>query len=99
MSTPMGTNCPTMTREECRLYTESGSRDLTPNPPTGRCNRNLVFDAATAIRNELYFFKNGYFWKTSGYFQGVMTKKVSTTWNGLRGLNQVDAAYEYKDKD
>lgn len=69
--------------------------DPRPNPPT-RCNRDLVFDAATAIRNELYFFKNGYFWKKSSYWNGVMTKKVSSTWSRI---SSVDAAYEYKAKD
>lgn len=35
-----------------------------PDPPTNprdeQCSRDLVFDAATSIRGDLYFFKNGY---------------------------------------
>ncbi|XP_064833157.1 uncharacterized protein LOC135547862 [Oncorhynchus masou masou] len=66
-----------------------------PNPPE-RCNRNLVFDAASTIRNELYFFKDGYYWKKSGYWNGVMTKTVKGTWPSI---SHVDAAYEYKGRD
>ncbi|XP_035638204.2 uncharacterized protein LOC118391192 [Oncorhynchus keta] len=66
-----------------------------PNPPE-RCNRNLVFDAASTIRSELYFFKDGYYWKKSGYWNGVMTKTVKGTWPSI---SHVDAAYEYKGRD
>ncbi|XP_071241590.1 uncharacterized protein [Salvelinus alpinus] len=66
-----------------------------PNPPE-RCNRNLVFDAASTIQSELYFFKDGYYWKKSGYWNGVMTKTVKGTWPSI---SHVDAAYEYKGRD
>lgn len=31
-----------------------------PNPRREQCSRELVLDAATSIRGDLYFFKNGY---------------------------------------
>lgn len=34
--------------------------DPLPNPRDEQCSRELVFDAATSIRGDLYFFKNGY---------------------------------------
>ncbi|KAM6970469.1 matrix metallopeptidase 30 [Aplochiton taeniatus] len=61
-----------------------------PEPPT-RCDRDLVFDAATSIQNELYFFKNGYFWKKSGYWNGIRQNTVQSVWPGI---SYVDAAYE-----
>ncbi|KAJ8368812.1 hypothetical protein SKAU_G00088400 [Synaphobranchus kaupii] len=70
--------------------------DPRPNPKDEQCSRDLVFDAATSIRRELYFFKNGYFWKKSGYFSGVKLKQVKHTWPQI---NYVDAAYEIKSKD
>lgn len=39
--------------------TEDPNSEL-PNPRKDQCSRNLVFDAATSIRGDLYFFKNGY---------------------------------------
>uniref|UniRef100_A0A665UQP8 Peptidase metallopeptidase domain-containing protein n=1 Tax=Echeneis naucrates TaxID=173247 RepID=A0A665UQP8_ECHNA len=36
-----------------------------PNPRDERCSRGLVFDAATSIRGDLFFFKNGYLLKIS----------------------------------
>lgn len=41
-------------------------RELAPesvpvaNPQEERCNQNLVFDAATSMHGDLYFFKNGW---------------------------------------
>ncbi|KAJ8414649.1 hypothetical protein AAFF_G00038510 [Aldrovandia affinis] len=69
--------------------------DPRPNPKDEQCSRDLVFDAATSIRRELYFFKNGYYWKRSIYFPEVKLKKVKSTWPQI---NYVDAAYENKDK-
>ena len=34
--------------------------DPLPNPRDEQCSRELVFDAATSIRGDLFFFKNGY---------------------------------------
>lgn len=39
--------------------TEDPNPDLS-NPRNEQCSRSLVFDAATSIRGDLYFFKNGY---------------------------------------
>lgn len=45
-----------------RTSTDQPKPDPKPNPgpsPPEPCKRDLVFDAATSIRGELYFFKNG----------------------------------------
>ncbi|KAF7700947.1 matrix metallopeptidase 30 [Silurus meridionalis] len=65
-----------------------------PNPPE-RCNRDLVFDAATSIRGELYFFKNNYYWKKSTLLKGIPQTLIKTTWPSI---TSVDAAYEIRSK-
>ncbi|KAM9846588.1 matrix metallopeptidase 30 [Aulostomus maculatus] len=66
-------------------------------PPTeaspDRCSRNLIFDAATSIGENLYFFKDRHFWKRSRRWDGITTKKIQSVWHGI---SNVDAAYEYK---
>ncbi|KAL7848371.1 hypothetical protein AOLI_G00230890 [Acnodon oligacanthus] len=64
-----------------------------PNPPEP-CKRDLVFDAATSIRGELYFFKNQYYWKKTGT-SGIQQIRIKSTWPTI---NSVDAAYELKFK-
>ncbi|XP_076875365.1 matrix metallopeptidase 30 [Brachyhypopomus gauderio] len=66
-----------------------------PKPPQ-RCDRNLVFNAATSIRGELYFFKNEFYWKKSGYTKDIQVKEIKSTWPSV---NSVDAAYELKTRD
>nr|XP_057936493.1 transforming growth factor beta regulator 1 [Doryrhamphus excisus] len=70
--------------------------DPLPNPRDEQCSRDLVFDAATSIRGDLYFFKNGYYWRKSTMFNGIRFTKVSTMWPQI---NTVDAAYEVPNKD
>lgn len=65
----------------------------TTEPSPDRCSRFLIFDAATSIRNKLYFFKDGHFWKRSSSWDGISMKKIKSVWSGI---NEVDAAYEYK---
>lgn len=64
-----------------------------PEPQPDRCSRNLIFDAATSIQRNLYFFKAGHFWKRSSSWDGITTKKIASVWPGI---STVDAAYEYK---
>ncbi|XP_065121468.1 stromelysin-2-like [Paramisgurnus dabryanus] len=66
----------------------SGLNDA-PEP----CNPDLVFDAATSILGELYFFKNRYYWK-KGYYSGLSQHKISSLWPCIYS---VDAAYTLKD--
>ncbi|KAM9348037.1 matrix metallopeptidase 30 [Symphorus nematophorus] len=68
----------------------------TTEPVPDRCNRYLMFDAATRIQGNLYFFKDGYFWKRSSSWDGITMQKISSVWPGI---NRVDAAYEYKKSD
>uniref|UniRef100_A0A667XMB2 Matrix metallopeptidase 30 n=1 Tax=Myripristis murdjan TaxID=586833 RepID=A0A667XMB2_9TELE len=67
--------------------------ESTPEPLPDRCYRHLRFDAATSIEDNLCFFKNGYFWKKSGDWDGITTRKIQSVWPGI---NHVDAAYEFK---
>ncbi|KAA0704192.1 Collagenase 3 [Triplophysa tibetana] len=67
-----------------------------PRPDFNACSRNLVFDAATKIKGELYFFKRGYYWK-KGYNSGISSLlKINSLWPTI---DSVDAAYEFEDKD
>ncbi|XP_037632446.1 matrix metallopeptidase 30 [Sebastes umbrosus] len=74
--------------------TEDPNPDPLPNPGNEQCSRDLVFDAATSIRGELYFFKNGYYWRKSA--RGIRLTKVSRKWSRI---NSVDAAFEVPSKD
>ncbi|XP_077051796.1 matrix metallopeptidase 30 [Siphateles boraxobius] len=65
-----------------------------PSPPEP-CKRDLVFDAATSIRGELYFFKAGYYWK-KGYYSGLSMHEIKSTWPSI---DSVDAAYEFSGRD
>eukprot|EP00064_Thunnus_orientalis_P000477 superscaffoldBa00000025_g478 len=75
---------------------EDPNPDPLPNPRDEQCSRELVFDAATSVRGDLYFFKNGYYWRKSTSFHGIRLIKVSTKWSGI---NHVDAAFEVPYKD
>ncbi|KAF3847945.1 hypothetical protein F7725_020973 [Dissostichus mawsoni] len=70
--------------------------DPLPNPRDEQCSRELVFDAATSIRGDLFFFKNGYYWRKSTTLRGIRLTKVSTKWSKI---NSVDAAFEVPNKD
>ncbi|XP_077355407.1 macrophage metalloelastase-like [Festucalex cinctus] len=64
-----------------------------PAQEPDRCSSNLIFDAATGIQGQLYFFKGSHFWKRSSNWDGVTTRVINSVWSGI---NKVDAAYEYK---
>ncbi|XP_047464027.1 matrix metallopeptidase 30 [Mugil cephalus] len=61
-----------------------------PELPPNKCDTKLSFDAATSIKGDLYFFKDGYFWKRS-HRNNIIMKKIQSVWPGV---NKVDAAYE-----
>ncbi|CAJ1064569.1 matrix metallopeptidase 30 [Xyrichtys novacula] len=65
----------------------------TSEPPPDRCNRYLIFDAATTIDGNLHFFKDGHFWSRGSNWDGITLKKIDSVWPGIK---RVDAAYEYK---
>lgn len=80
------------------VRTSADKPEPKPNPepsPPEPCNRELVFDAATSIRGELYFFKDGYYWK-KGYYSGLSMHEIKSTWPSI---DSVDAAYEFSDRD
>uniref|UniRef100_A0A7N6A606 Peptidase metallopeptidase domain-containing protein n=1 Tax=Anabas testudineus TaxID=64144 RepID=A0A7N6A606_ANATE len=63
----------------------------TPVSPADRCNRELIFDAVTSIQNNLYFFKDGHFWRRGSSWHGIAVNKIQSVWPGIR---KIDAAYE-----
>ncbi|XP_023273498.1 collagenase 3-like [Seriola lalandi dorsalis] len=67
--------------------------DPDPEPRPNRCSRFLTFDAATSIRGNLYFFKDGYFWTRSRSWDGITMRRIQSVWSEI---SKVDAAYEYK---
>ncbi|XP_029302302.1 uncharacterized protein LOC115017756 [Cottoperca gobio] len=71
--------------------TEDPNPDPLPNPRDEQCSRELVFDAATSMRGDLFFFKNGYYWRKSSNVRRIRLTKVSTKWPRI---NYVDAAFE-----
>nr|XP_019941175.1 PREDICTED: macrophage metalloelastase-like [Paralichthys olivaceus] len=67
--------------------------ELDPEPTPDWCTRDIVFDAATSIRRNLYFFRDGHFWKRSSSWDGITMKSIQSVWPGI---SKVDAAYEHK---
>lgn len=65
----------------------------TSEPLPDRCDRNLIFDAATSIQGRLHFFKDKHFWKKRSSWDGITMKKIQSVWPPI---SKVDAAYEYK---
>ncbi|XP_033486465.1 matrix metallopeptidase 30 [Epinephelus lanceolatus] len=86
--TPVPTAAPTPTPDP-DPEDPTDKPDPLPNPRDEQCSRDLVFDAATSIRRDLYFFKNGYYWRKNA--RGIRLTKVSTIWPQI---NIVDAALE-----
>uniref|UniRef100_A0A667XMD3 Matrix metallopeptidase 30 n=1 Tax=Myripristis murdjan TaxID=586833 RepID=A0A667XMD3_9TELE len=70
------------------IYGENLTLESTPEPLPDRCYRHLRFDA----RIKICFFVR-YFWKKSGDWDGITTRKIQSVWPGI---NHVDAAYEFK---
>ncbi|XP_066556191.1 uncharacterized protein LOC136747142 [Amia ocellicauda] len=62
--------------------------DPVPRPPE-QCDRNLAFDAATSMGNELYFFKDRFFWTKS--LSAIKLMSITSIWPQI---SSVDAAYE-----
>ncbi|XP_016431875.1 matrix metallopeptidase 30 [Sinocyclocheilus rhinocerous] len=80
------------------VRTSTNKPEPKPNPgpsPPEPCKRDLVFDAVTSIRGELYFFKNGYYWK-KGYYSGLSMHEIKSTWPSI---DSVDAGYEFSGRD
>ncbi|XP_041665575.1 collagenase 3-like [Cheilinus undulatus] len=78
-----------------------GRRSPGPDGPTEdpwigfeQCSRTLVFEAATTMGNDLFFFKNGYCWRSGS--EGIKIIRVNTKWSQI---NTVDAAYEVPHKN
>uniref|UniRef100_A0A671P7Y2 Acetyl-CoA acetyltransferase, mitochondrial-like n=1 Tax=Sinocyclocheilus anshuiensis TaxID=1608454 RepID=A0A671P7Y2_9TELE len=95
----VNTNGYTLPRDD-RLGVQAlyGVRTPKPNPgltPPEPCKRDLVFDAATSIRRQLYFFKNGYYWK-KGFYSGLSMHEIKFTWPTI---DSVHAAYEFRGRD
>ncbi|XP_069003184.1 collagenase 3-like [Embiotoca jacksoni] len=75
------------------LPTPRPGPEPTSEPAPDRCNMNMIFDAAASIQRNLYFFKDGYFWRRGSSWNGITMGKVQSVWPRI---SKVDAAYEYK---
>ncbi|TMS07409.1 Collagenase 3 [Larimichthys crocea] len=91
---PQPTAKPTQPAPDPEPEPEEPTEDPLTNPKDEQCSRGLVFDAATSIKGELYFFKNGYYWRKNS--RGIRLTKVSRKWPRIQ---YVDAAFEVPNKD
>ncbi|XP_016105956.1 collagenase 3-like [Sinocyclocheilus grahami] len=73
------------------------NRDITPIQPhpevptTKACDPNLILDAATTLRGETMFFKDGFFWRRSPS-RTVTQLPIKSFW--ASAPDNIDAAYE-----
>uniref|UniRef100_A0A665W905 Collagenase 3-like n=1 Tax=Echeneis naucrates TaxID=173247 RepID=A0A665W905_ECHNA len=75
------------------VRTEPTEPESRPQPPPDRCSRTVVFDAATSVGKNIYFFKDGYFWTHSRSWDGINMRSIQVAWPGI---SSIDAAYEHK---
>ncbi|XP_026799435.3 collagenase 3-like [Pangasianodon hypophthalmus] len=62
-------------------------------PPTpNACDPNLVLDAVTTLRGEMYFFKNKFFWRRQSQIPQTEQYLIKTFWPELP--DNIDAAFE-----
>ncbi|XP_001508976.1 stromelysin-1-like [Ornithorhynchus anatinus] len=61
------------------------------------CSPNLIFDAITTIRGEMFFFKDSHFWRKHPQLTEVDVNLISSFWPFLP--TGIDAAYEDGSKD
>ncbi|XP_043547064.1 stromelysin-1-like [Chiloscyllium plagiosum] len=80
-----------------------GPRPTQPRPkppqPTktpDKCDPQLSFDAVARLRGELWFFKNGIFWRKHYQRQDVTVIPIKYIFPNIRS---VDAAVEFKNRD
>lgn len=73
-----------------------------PIQPTGpstpmACDPRLIFDAATTLRGEIFFFKDKFFWRRHPQLRRVELNFISLFWPSLP--NGIQAAYEDPERD
>ncbi|KAB5543273.1 hypothetical protein PHYPO_G00077200 [Pangasianodon hypophthalmus] len=67
-------------------------------PPTpNACDPNLVLDAVTTLRGEMYFFKNKFFWRRQSQIPQTEQYLIKTFWPELP--DNIDAAFENPSAD
>ncbi|XP_063813085.1 matrix metalloproteinase-18-like [Pseudophryne corroboree] len=62
-----------------------------PSTPT-KCDSNIVFDAVTTLRGELFFFVNRFMWRKHPQAGEAELLFIQSIWESLP--NDIDAAYE-----
>ncbi|XP_067890187.1 collagenase 3-like [Heterodontus francisci] len=67
-----------------------------PTKTLDKCNPQLSFDAVTSSRGEIWFFKNGIFWRKHSRRPDVTSVLIN---NIFPNIQSVDAAVEFKNKD
>ncbi|XP_031428251.1 collagenase 3a [Clupea harengus] len=70
-----------------------------PEGPTtpNACDPQLVLDAVTTLRGEMFFFKDSFFWRSSTYSRRAEQHLIKSYWPD--GPNNIDAAYESRSAD
>ncbi|KAL4593416.1 collagenase 3-like isoform X2 [Arapaima gigas] len=65
-----------------------------PTPPTtpDACDPNLVLDAVSSLRGEMFFFKNRFFWRSSSQLPQPELTLIKSFWPDIP--ENIDAAYE-----
>ncbi|XP_006887415.1 PREDICTED: stromelysin-2 [Elephantulus edwardii] len=69
----------------------------TQSQPPAKCDPDLSFDAVTAMRGEIIFFKDKYFWQKNHSVPAPILYSISSHWPSLP--SKLDAAYEAHAKD
>ncbi|XP_076131105.1 collagenase 3a [Alosa pseudoharengus] len=68
-------------------------------PPTtpNACDPQLVLDAVTTLRGEMFFFKDSFFWRSASYSRRAEQHLIKSYWP--LAPNNIDAAYESRSSD
>ncbi|TSM28231.1 Collagenase 3 [Bagarius yarrelli] len=81
------------------LYGPNPDMTNVPTPPAtpNACDPNLVLDAVTTLRGEIYFFKNEFFWRRHPQITQTEQYLIKSFWSELPG--KIDAAFENPSDD
>ncbi|KAM9455331.1 collagenase 3-like [Clarias gariepinus] len=69
----------------------------TPPPTPNACDPNLVLDAVTTLRGEVYFFKDSFFWRQYPQSPEIEQFLIKAFWTELP--DNIDAAFEDPSSD
>ncbi|KAF7700949.1 collagenase 3-like [Silurus meridionalis] len=81
------------------LYGSNTELPVGPTPPVtpNACDPNLVLDAVTTLRGEMYFFKERFFWRRNPQLPEMEQFLITSFWTELP--DNIDAAFENPSDD